>query len=689
MSYFVSSTDDIDIVSLRQNADVLSVFETVVFETEGSYFFRVDDPLIGESLGTLTDASVVFVDSATAFIQPVSSVVALQFYQLARSSVTGELVLRSNGTSNFDTDFEAGNIYPDAQNTSIEHFVVVEPGENSDEYFPEFYLEIPGRNGGFDQFFESFELSQPDQGRVLVYRGEGTGDRNIAWGDWLDEIFVGDLPEEETFFPDFGNTVPDYAELSGSLETSDDEVFGRFTSTRVFIDDFGEFQFQDISEIPDISYPSVGTGGVSAVIDVLRDGISGAVVDAGEIFAQARGFSSLSNLIGSLDAANDVLEFAGNLSGKLDRLFSVSAETAFGFVDDVQEQAIALEVKQIGPIGDFLSSSILSTSESILTLNFDIGGMPVYFEGHRDTVAGSIQSDEIHLGANDDRVYGDLGTDRLFGDDGDDILVGGGGDDELTGGGEDDIISGGAGTDVAGYSGERSQYAVVTNADGVTIVTDTQADRDGVDTISSIEILRFSDQDFFLEATDPDTSGLVRLELALSPAGLAALRDYGGNNLGSEDRWVEIGRGDVQGDVDTEVILINPSLGRWATLGIVNGDSVDFSQNGAGGDTRVVGIYIDPFVESGQVQLGTPFDSQSRFANDIRNSNLSSILGASDYDGDGFQEVYFGLSDGSAVLHAYMHADGNIQYANYQSEQDLQNFMTENGVSSSIYEGWL
>ena len=135
--------------------------------------------------------------------------------------------------------------------------------------------------------------------------------------------------------------------------------------------------------------------------------------------------------------------------------------------------------------------------------------------------------------------------------------------------------------------------------------------------------------------------------------------------------------------------MINETLGRWATLGITADGKVDFSANGFGGDTRVVGIYEDPLVASGQVAAGGPFDSQTRFANDIATGNLGSVLGAGDYDGDGFQEVYFGLQDNTAVLHAYMHADGNIRYANYQSEADLDAYMQLNGIAPSVYDDWI
>jgi hypothetical protein len=72
----------------------------------------------------------------------------------------------------------------------------------------------------------------------------------------------------------------------------------------------------------------------------------------------------------------------------------------------------------------------------------------------------------------------------------------------------------------------------------------------------------------------------------------------------------------------------------------------------------------------------------------LRIDNLN-LLAAADYNKDGFQDMYFKLGDGTAVLRALMHLDGNIQYANYQSKADLTAFMTANNVSSSIWGGWL
>ena len=163
--------------------------------------------------------------------------------------------------------------------------------------------------------------------------------------------------------------------------------------------------------------------------------------------------------------------------------------------------------------------------------------------------------------------------------------------------------------------------------------------------------------------------------------------DYDGNNLGSASSWKLLGDVDIQGDGDLESILVNPKIGRFASVGSIDG-KVDFSKYGLNGDTRVVGIYIDPTLKNSPQNIGGPFDSQRRFQNDLRNNNLQ-VLAAGDYNKDGFQDMYFKLGDGSAVLRALMFKDGNIQYANYQSKSDLSTFMTANNVDSSVWGGWI
>ena len=175
---------------------------------------------------------------------------------------------------------------------------------------------------------------------------------------------------------------------------------------------------------------------------------------------------------------------------------------------------------------------------------------------------------------------------------------------------------------------------------------------------------------------------------------LSSIRDYDGNfhaSSGSvsdttKSAYKYQGLIDVNADGIKEVIYTNKESGRWVT-GSINSSTgeIDYSDHGQGGTTRVVGIYIDPLVASGDVVQGGDHDSQRRFQNDLYIDNLI-VKTSGDYDGDGDQEVYWKTNDGTAYLRALMHSDGNIQYANYQSESQMRNYLTSNGYESTLSE---
>ena len=48
--------------------------------------------------------------------------------------------------------------------------------------------------------------------------------------------------------------------------------------------------------------------------------------------------------------------------------------------------------------------------------------------------------------------------------------------------------------------------------------------------------------------------------------------------------------------------------------------------------------------------------------------------------------TYWKTNDGTAYLRALMHDDGNIQYANYQSEEQMSDYLTGHGYESVISE---
>ena len=174
---------------------------------------------------------------------------------------------------------------------------------------------------------------------------------------------------------------------------------------------------------------------------------------------------------------------------------------------------------------------------------------------------------------------------------------------------------------------------------------------------------------------------------------LDGIKDYDGNLHGNTGIITDAtkfsykyqGLIDVNTDGTKEVIYTNKESGRWVTASLNYLGQINFSDHGKGGTTRIVGIYIDPLVTSGEVEQFGPHDSQRRFQNDLLIDNLT-VKTSGDYDNDGFQEVYWKTNDGTAYLRALMHDDGNIQYANYQSEEQMSDYLTGHGYESVISE---
>ena len=272
----------------------------------------------------------------------------------------------------------------------------------------------------------------------------------------------------------------------------------------------------------------------------------------------------------------------------------------------------------------------------------------------------------------DDSIELSIHADRVAAYSGNDVILGKGGNDD---------IDGGTGVDKALFAGARSAYTITQGAIGVFTI----AGPDGTDTVRSTEFAAFADQTIRLL---PGTGTTVNFQTDAPSTYMAAIRDFDGNNLGAAAGWVKIGAADINGDGDTDQVFANRTIGRFAEVGTAADGKVYFSDHGWAGETRVVGIYVDPLVQSGQVVAGGPNDSQRRFQNDLTIGNIKGVLGAGDYDRNGLQEVYFSLTDGTAFLHAYMHADGNIQYANYQSQQQVIDYLTQNNWAANTYAGW-
>ncbi|HEY0421377.1 MAG TPA: matrixin family metalloprotease, partial [Acetobacteraceae bacterium] len=172
------------------------------------------------------------------------------------------------------------------------------------------------------------------------------------------------------------------------------------------------------------------------------------------------------------------------------------------------------------------------------------------------------------------------------------------------------------------------------------------------------------------------------------------LRDYDGNDLGSAGGWELKGVAGLIRLAPLDYILVNPANGRWAEVAPRSNGSFDFNNHGFGGDTRVVGIYEDPLIPLGLVAKGSPVDSQARFAGDLQADRLA-VLGAADYDHDGFIDFFWKQTNHSAdhhddvYLRAIMHWDGNIQYANYMNTDQFAGWMAATGTPAAVYARWL
>jgi Ca2+-binding RTX toxin-like protein len=104
--------------------------------------------------------------------------------------------------------------------------------------------------------------------------------------------------------------------------------------------------------------------------------------------------------------------------------------------------------------------------------------------GHTSNITDTGANTVTYEGIERFTVLGGTGNDSLLVGDGDDILSGGGGDD---------FLYGGIGTDVALFSGDRSNYSITYNGDvGYFTVVDQRLNGDGTDIVQAVETMRFN-----------------------------------------------------------------------------------------------------------------------------------------------------------------------------------------------------
>ena len=150
--------------------------------------------------------------------------------------------------------------------------------------------------------------------------------------------------------------------------------------------------------------------------------------------------------------------------------------------------------------------------------NLEITGIDTY--NPDDVLVGGALADLIKSLGGNDVVRGNGGNDDI------DL---GSGDDIATGGQGDDAIDGGLGTDIAIYSGSRSQYELTEISYGYYRLVD-RVGNDGSDTLRSIEKLRFADQDLDITPQGLSLNGGSENDTLSGDSGNDLINGLGGND---------------------------------------------------------------------------------------------------------------------------------------------------------------
>nr|WP_290429085.1 hypothetical protein [Caenimonas aquaedulcis] len=193
---------------------------------------------------------------------------------------------------------------------------------------------------------------------------------------------------------------------------------------------------------------------------------------------------------------------------------------------------------------------------------------PVYGGNGDDTLLGSGalyggDGNDVLRGSGSSTAYGGAGDDQLYGGKSAETLQGGDGNDTMTGSGGADTLAGGAGTDVAVYTSAAADYSVGFNAAARAFqVIDSNPSRDGTDSLSSVELVQFSDGTVAIsDLIDLDiVDGTSAADTLAGADGASAIYAAEGNDLlhgaaGNDTLMGEAGADTLAGDADDDSLV--------------------------------------------------------------------------------------------------------------------------------------
>lgn len=122
--------------------------------------------------------------------------------------------------------------------------------------------------------------------------------------------------------------------------------------------------------------------------------------------------------------------------------------------------------------------------------------------GTFSSIGGQTFNISIALNVMIENAVGGSGDDVIFGNSSENRIMAGAGHDRIKGGYANDYIDGGEGVDIAMFTGSFNQYVIGATSDGLIEVGDTVANRDGTDSLASIERLQFTNTNIALDIAD-------------------------------------------------------------------------------------------------------------------------------------------------------------------------------------------
>lgn len=290
--------------------------------------------------------------------------------------------------------------------------------------------------------------------------------------------------------------------------------------------------------------------------------------------------------------------------------------------------------------------------------------------------ADPLDWSQVDGGSGDDTLLGGAGREHLIGGDGNDYLSGGGGNDLLEGGVGADRLEGGRGFDTAVFSVARADATISRNPDRTFTVSSAI---DGIDLLSSIERLQFTDQTVSLKMARNDFNGDGTSDVLLQSGGTVVewfLQDgayQGGRTVTTTATGFDVkGSGDFDGDGVSDMVLqqggtvltwLMNSDGSYKSGNTITTAATGFDVVGSG-DFNGDGI-SDILLQSGGTVVNWLMGADGLYAsgNTITTAATGfAIKAIGDFNGDGIDDIM--LQNGGTVVNWLMNAAGQYQSGN-------------------------